>query len=99
MAMGIPVVATPEAARGIQAVPGEHLCVAQGPDEFARQVVRLLQDLEFRRSLSEAGRRQVEEAHRWSRSLEILDRILEEVKGAAQDTGATQTLGCMIKED
>jgi sugar transferase (PEP-CTERM/EpsH1 system associated) len=99
MAMGIPVVATPEAARGIQAVPGEHLCVAQGPDEFARQVARLLQDHEFRRSLSEAGRRQVEEAHRWSRSLKILDGILDDSKDAAQDTGATQALGRMIKED
>ncbi len=42
MAMGIPVIATPQAAKGIQAVPGTHLLVAESPEKFAQDVVRLL---------------------------------------------------------
>ena len=78
MAMGIPVVSSPEAARGIQAEPGKHLWVARGHDEMARNVVELLQNVELRGSLAEAGRLQVEESHRWSSSLKILDSIFEE---------------------
>ncbi|MFI4859055.1 MAG: TIGR03087 family PEP-CTERM/XrtA system glycosyltransferase, partial [Phycisphaerales bacterium JB063] len=34
MACGRPVVCTPQAARGIDATPGEHLLTAHGPDDF-----------------------------------------------------------------
>ena len=76
MAMGIPVVATSEAANGIQAVPGEHLLVADEPEAFAGHVVKVLQNGALRKQLSEAGRQQVERTHVWSRSMTILDDIL-----------------------
>lgn len=78
MAMGIPVVATSEAAKGIQALPERHLLVADGPEAFAGQVIRVLRDAALRQHLSEAGRRQVETAHDWSRSMAILYDILEQ---------------------
>ncbi len=75
MAMGIPVVATPEAAKGIQAVPGRHLLVADRAEAFASQVVEVLQNAELRKDLSEAGRRQVESVHSWSLAMDALDSI------------------------
>ena len=42
MALGIPVVATPQAAKGIQATPGKHILVAADPERFAGQVVEVL---------------------------------------------------------
>jgi sugar transferase (PEP-CTERM/EpsH1 system associated) len=76
MAMGIPVVTTSQAAKGIQAIPGKHLLVADGPENFAAQVIELLDNPRLRRELSEAGRRQVEAAHVWRTSMQKLDGLL-----------------------
>ena len=76
MAMGIPVVATPQAAKGIQAVGERDLVVAEAPEMFANQVVALLQSESMRRAFSRAGRKQVERAHLWSNSMDILDSVL-----------------------
>jgi polysaccharide biosynthesis protein PslH len=77
MAMGLPVVASPQAAGGIHATPGKHLLVSAETGEFANQVVELLRDEKFRADLSSAGRAQVTQAHRWSQSMNILDQLLE----------------------
>jgi hypothetical protein len=78
MAMGLPVVTTPEAAKGIQAIPGEHVLVAADPTRFAAQIVEILANPQLRLDLSNAGREQVNSAHVWSRSMEVLDNILME---------------------
>jgi len=77
LAMGVPVVATPEAAKGVGAQPGQHFLVAEGPEAFARQVVRLLQDTRLRATLASASRQPLETAHSWPISMQILDRLLE----------------------
>ena len=84
MAMGIPVVATPKAAKGIQGVPGRDLLVAETPFNFARHVVELLQRPELHRRFSEAGRRQVEKAHLWSASMKLLDTTLTDARPASR---------------
>jgi sugar transferase (PEP-CTERM/EpsH1 system associated) len=76
MAMGIPVVATPQAAKGIQAVAGQHLLVASIEREFASKVIELLGSTELRKRLSEAGQTQVQSAHVWTESMSILDDLL-----------------------
>jgi sugar transferase (PEP-CTERM/EpsH1 system associated) len=82
MAMGIPVVATPEAAKGIQAVAGRDLLVGETPEIFAGHAIDLLQSASLRQSLSEAARKQVERAHLWPVSMDILDSVLA---GASSD--------------
>jgi sugar transferase (PEP-CTERM/EpsH1 system associated) len=77
MALGIPVVASPQVAKGVQASPGKHLLVGATPEQFAEQIVRLLRDAGLRTTISEAGRRQVVSAHSWSDSMKLLDEILE----------------------
>jgi sugar transferase (PEP-CTERM/EpsH1 system associated) len=79
MAMGIPTVATLEAAKGVQAIPGEHLLVADAPDDFARKVVEILQNRELGTRLGEAGRRRVEEVHAWPFSMDVLEKVLNDV--------------------
>jgi glycosyltransferase involved in cell wall biosynthesis len=78
MAMGIPVVATPQAAKGIQAVGERDILVAETPEKFARRVVDLLQNASLRKRLSVAGRKQVEKAHLWPAAMRILDSTLAE---------------------
>jgi sugar transferase (PEP-CTERM/EpsH1 system associated) len=80
MAMGIPVVATAAAAKGVAAIAGQHLLVSDEPNEFAAEVIRIFEDQSLRKSLSESARRQVKEAHSWPRSMQILDELLDRAR-------------------
>ena len=77
MAMGVPVVATSVAAKGVAATPGQHLLVADDRDSFAAEVIRMFEDKPLRESLAVSARKQVESEHSWARSMEKLDAILE----------------------
>ena len=79
MSIGIPVVTTPDAARGIQANGGEHLAVAKTNEEFIQSTVELLLNPDRRSQLGEAGRLQVRAAHQWPASMQILDAVLYSV--------------------
>ena len=76
MAMGIPVVATPDASNGIQGEPEKHLLVAVGPEAFARLVVKVLQNPELQKSISKEAQQMLSQAHSWKNSLNILDNLL-----------------------
>jgi polysaccharide biosynthesis protein PslH len=76
MAMGVPVVATPEAAKGIQATAGEHLLVAEDPDDFAASVARFLEDPALRSKFALAARERVGSAHDWAGAMSLLDDVL-----------------------
>jgi glycosyltransferase involved in cell wall biosynthesis len=78
MAMGLPVVATPQAAKGIQATSGEDFLVANGAQSFADQVLAVLNDEELRKRLSKSGMQQVRAAHAWPASMNIVDEILDQ---------------------
>lgn len=65
MALGIPAVTSPVGLEGLEAVSGVHLMTATKPEEWADQVVKLLQDRDLARSLAVAGRRLVEAQHSW----------------------------------
>jgi glycosyltransferase involved in cell wall biosynthesis len=80
MSMGIPVVATSNAAKGIQAVPGRDLIVADAEQSFAAQVVALLQNASMRTRFAQAARKQVERAHLWANSMDILDSTLSNAR-------------------
>ncbi len=82
MAMGVPVVASPAAAEGVDAVPGRHLLVAATPDEFADAVLQLMESSEERRRLAEAGRARVLSHHDWERALRRLDDLVDECRSA-----------------
>jgi len=76
MAMRVPVVASPAAARGIDAVPGRDLVVADDPDAFAGAVADLMTDGARRERYAEAGRACVMANHSWDRLLGRLDDLL-----------------------
>ena len=76
LAMGIPTVATPQAAKGVECVPGKHLLVAGCAKAFAEEVIRVIEDSSLRRNLAEAGRLQIERVYGWEHSVDRLDTIL-----------------------
>jgi glycosyltransferase involved in cell wall biosynthesis len=76
MAMGVPVVCSALAARGVDAVPGEHLLTAGQPRACADAVLHLLADRAARDRLARAGRARVESHHAWAASMRKLDAII-----------------------
>jgi sugar transferase (PEP-CTERM/EpsH1 system associated) len=85
MAMHIPVVATPEAAKGILAVPDRDLLMAEDATTFSTQVLNLLQNAGLRERLADAARRQLETAHHWPNSMSLLDDLLNEIPARAAE--------------
>lgn len=77
LAMGIPVLSSSAAAKGVAVEPGKHLLVADGADNFAAEVVRLLKNTDLREHLSISGRQPLATAHFWPHSMEVLDELLE----------------------
>ena len=76
MAMARPVMASPQAAEGIDARDGEHLLIAANPADEAAKVIALLSDAEAARRLGRAARARMEERYRWSATLAALPDIL-----------------------
>jgi polysaccharide biosynthesis protein PslH len=74
-AFGMPVVTTTVGLEGINAHHGTHVLVADTADDFAENVVRLLQDENLQATLSTNGRRLVEEHYDWKVALKSMDRV------------------------
>ncbi len=65
LARGIPIVSTTIGCEGIDVTPGEHLLVADTPEDFAAAVVRLLNDRAFGEAMAAAGREHVRARYDW----------------------------------
>jgi hypothetical protein len=77
MAMGVPVVTSPAAAGGVDAVQQEHLLVADNHAGQYAALLRVLEDPKERRRLALAGRARVLSNHAWPASMRRLDGIIE----------------------
>jgi len=64
-ACGVPVVSTPVGAEGLDFAGGSEILIAQGAEEFARAVAKLLADPDAGRSQATAARRRVEMLYDW----------------------------------
>jgi polysaccharide biosynthesis protein PslH len=64
-AAGVPVVTSSVGSRGLSARSGEHLLVADKPDDFAEAAVRVAFDRDLRRRLVLNARRLAEEKYDW----------------------------------
>lgn len=71
-AAGRAVVSTPVGAEGLPGTPGEHLLVAEGPEDFAEAVCQLLSHAAQRRRLGRAGRALFEQQLHWGAAWERL---------------------------
>jgi sugar transferase (PEP-CTERM/EpsH1 system associated) len=78
MAMGVPVVCSPQAAGGVDAVPGEHVLVADAPGEYVAKIRTLLESADVRHRFAAAARARVLSHHTWPSSMKQLDKLLAE---------------------
>jgi glycosyltransferase involved in cell wall biosynthesis len=77
MAMGKPVVTTSIGVRGINATPGEQLCVADSPAAFVDDVQALLEDEAKRRRMGHQAREFVKKYHSWEQVAEDIGDIFQ----------------------
>jgi sugar transferase (PEP-CTERM/EpsH1 system associated) len=77
MAMEVPVVSSRVAAKGVDAVPGQHLLVADTPAELTDAILGIAGDPAQRQRLGEAGRARVLTHHAWPSAMKRLDGIIE----------------------
>jgi len=67
MALGTPVVATTKGAEGLEVDHGINILLADDPEIFANEVVRLLENAPTRQRLIENARQLVEQKYDWNR--------------------------------
>lgn len=79
MACGTPVVATSLAVSALNVQPGRDLLVEDHPQGFADQILALLENQQDQKALGMAGRRYVEENHRWETIAMRLEDIYREI--------------------
>jgi sugar transferase (PEP-CTERM/EpsH1 system associated) len=94
MAMGLPVVASPLAARGVLGQPGVHFEVAGDASVFASRVARLLTEPQARADLGRAGRACVEAHYTWEHNLAGLEALL--TKAARRPGPAGRAAGLVV---
>jgi hypothetical protein len=102
MAAGVPVVATPALCQLVGAAAGRDLLVADQPVDFAREVVRLLENASFRREVADQGRRFVEASCSWgayaARVTELIERVLRLPKTAAAAPAPPRGIAAVLKK-
>jgi glycosyltransferase involved in cell wall biosynthesis len=77
LAMAKPMVSTTIGCEGIDVRPGEHLLVADAPDEFADAVVRVLRDPALGRRLGVAGNRLARTRYSWEGAVDKLGELYD----------------------
>lgn len=75
MAFGRPVVSTSIGCEGLDVVDGEHLLVADNPDLFSRQIIRLLTDQALYKHIITNARQLVVSRYDWNEIAEQLLRV------------------------
>lgn len=85
LAMERPVVTTTAGIQGLPARPGEHLLVADSPEAFAANVLRVLRRPDEFRAMAAAGRQVVARHYDWA---PILSRFEAALMGQGTEAGA-----------
>jgi polysaccharide biosynthesis protein PslH len=65
------------AAEGVDAQAGAHFRVANSPDEYVSEIMRIINDPAERDRLARAGRARMLSHHSWPASMQRLDAIVE----------------------
>jgi glycosyltransferase involved in cell wall biosynthesis len=83
LAAGKAVVATPRAAEGVEATPGEHYILAADEDELVEALAGLLLDRERRIALGTSARGWAEQNLGWGKGVEAFEGLYDSLISAA----------------
>jgi polysaccharide biosynthesis protein PslH len=77
MAVSTPVVSTSKGIEGLEVQPERHALMADTPEAFAAQVLRLCSDPLLGQRLTREGQRLVQERYAWPEIGDALERVIE----------------------
>lgn len=77
MACGVPVICSPEVAKGVGASHHEHLLIASNAVEFVEAIALLKKDDELRLKLSRQALEYVKNHFSWEKNINKLDKLLD----------------------
>jgi glycosyltransferase involved in cell wall biosynthesis len=72
---GLPIVSTTIGAEGINIEPGKDILIADTPQSFAQEVIRVLKDANLAQALAENGRQTAIEKYNWRTVYESWNEI------------------------
>jgi glycosyltransferase involved in cell wall biosynthesis len=78
LAAGCPVISTTIGAEGLSLIDGQHLLIADTPEQFAQGVLALLQSPDLRSRLAEAGQEVVTQQYDWQTIALQLERTCKQ---------------------
>ncbi|MBN1162991.1 MAG: TIGR03087 family PEP-CTERM/XrtA system glycosyltransferase [Candidatus Krumholzibacteriota bacterium] len=81
MAVGTPVVSTTRGAEGLETAPGENIVISDSAEQFAGEIIKLLENRVFHKKISLNGRKLVEERYTWNRALGKIDQMIDDFSG------------------
>ncbi|MCK4546254.1 MAG: glycosyltransferase [Candidatus Eisenbacteria sp.] len=84
LAMKRAVLSTTLGCEGIEVEPGKHLVVADEPDDFAREAIRLLEDENRRRELGARGQELVLARHDYRKVGQEMSALYQSLAGSAR---------------
>ncbi len=79
LALGVPVVATSMGTEGLDLAIGKDILVADRPHAFARHVIRVMKDSDFREKLGKEGMALVRQLYNWDTVVQGLENIYQEM--------------------
>lgn len=79
MACSTPVICTSKAVSALENISDKEVVVKDSPEEFAASVLELLENVELRRQIGEAGRRYVTQHHDWANISFKLESIYKQL--------------------
>ncbi len=83
MAMGTPVVSTPAGCAALAIEEGREILTAEGEEELAAAVLKVLSNPTLAECMSAAGRRYVEAHHNWEACAQQLVGVYEDARSKA----------------
>jgi glycosyltransferase involved in cell wall biosynthesis len=87
LAMGIPIVSTTLGCEGIEVTPEQDILIGDIPDEFAAQVLRVLNEPNLGRQLAANGRKLAEEKYDYRKACRSLDDVYAQAASGHGQTG------------
>jgi glycosyltransferase involved in cell wall biosynthesis len=84
LAQGIPMVTTTIGCEGLAVTPERDVLIADTPEDFARQIGRVFDDVDLRRTLSRYGRQLVVTRYSWDALAARLNEVYHQVASTRQ---------------
>jgi glycosyltransferase involved in cell wall biosynthesis len=91
MAMSMPIVSTTIGAEGLDVEQERHLLIADDPEIFARQTIRVLKDPELGRQLGFRARLQAEGRYGWAHAVSVLEGFFAKCMDVRADASQAAT--------